>query len=153
MGFGIVCVDLNNAQHGFEIPHYPDMCPICHHAIHINAHHFAYYDAKKLDANNCIQILFRCPRVNCQNLFIAYYSRNRTNNLLAFSYSQPTTFTGRTFSEVIKQLSPEFCEIYNQSLSAETSGLRKICGVCHRGVAVKRSASCKGTGNQRQVFG
>ena len=39
---------------------------------------------------------------------------------------------GRSFTETISKISPSFCTIYNQSLSAEQDGLKEICGVGYR---------------------
>ena len=38
----------------------------------------------------------------------------------------------RTFSNIISELSPNFCEIYNQAYIAEQTNLMQICGTGYR---------------------
>ena|SRR2546425_5356213 len=129
MGHVITFFDFNSAQHSLEIPHLPDTCPVCHHASTPVGHFYAYYDTKF----HIARILFRCPRLDCQNLFIANYRRlNLNTREVFFIDAVPTTRQLRAFSKTMIELSQEFCEIYNQSLQAETEGLLKICGVGYR---------------------
>jgi hypothetical protein len=122
----------DNSSGTLHIHDIPDKCPFCHHAID-PIHQFAFCDRDKWELKNCLQIIFRCPKKDCRNLFIANYkSQNQNCNNFTFQYSQPVKKQGRDFTDTIKQISSNFCEIYNQALSAEEDGLLEICGVGYR---------------------
>ena len=46
--------------------------------------------------------------------------------------ASPINHVPRSFSEIIKNTSNEFCDIYNQALASESQGHLKICGVGYR---------------------
>ncbi|MFA6307352.1 MAG: hypothetical protein WCS88_03480 [Patescibacteria group bacterium] len=110
----------------------PDTCPFCHHAIDPNIH-MAYCDQSKWNQNNCLQVIYRCTKNDCRNLFIAYYEAG-SSTCATFTYknSRPMNKKGRTFTDTVLNISPSLCTIYNQSLSAEQDGLTEICGVGYR---------------------
>lgn len=110
----------------------PDVCPLCHHAIDPIIH-FAFCDRQKPGADNCLQVIFRCTKNNCLNLFIANYSAvNSDCRQFKYSHSVPLKKVNEDFGETIKKISPNFCDIYNQALAAEQDNLREICGVGYR---------------------
>jgi hypothetical protein len=110
----------------------PDNCPLCHHAIDPIIH-FAYCDQSRWDSPKCMQVIYRCTKKNCNNLFIAYYMATNPNcNDFVLLEIRPMDKKGRDFTETIQILSPSFCIIYNQALSAEQDGLKEICGVGYR---------------------
>ena len=110
----------------------PDSCPFCHHAVDPIIH-FAYCNMICWNTDKCLQVIYRCTKKNCDNLFIAYYKANSVNcNDFTLSYVRPIDKKGREFTETILGISPSFCTIYNQALSAEQDGLKEICGVGYR---------------------
>jgi len=117
-----------------SINDYPDQCPICHNFITpVVQYSQAYYNKLNWTENDCLQIPLRCPRVNCQKLFIANYKPySSTADSFLLKSCQPITETKREFSDVIEDISKNFCEIYNQSLAAEENNLLEICGVGYR---------------------
>jgi len=130
-------IETNNIQNqpgAVQIDYYPDECPICHHFItSVLFHPQAYYDRAQWDKSDCLQIIFRCPRRACQKLFIANYEASDSScTSFRFQNCQPITKIGRKFSETIRNISENFCTIYNQSLSAEEGGLIEVCGVGYR---------------------
>lgn len=128
MGISIGLKDFNRGDHALQIDRRPDVCPLCHHAIELTEHHYAYYNTEALKA----QLVHRCPRLTCQGLFFAVYRRHPQTNHLFLSGASPMTHVPRTFSDTILKTSKEFCEIYNQALAAESQSLTKICGVGYR---------------------
>lgn len=130
MEINVGCKDFNGHDHQIKIPHLPDTCPICHHAINPNGPLYTYIN-NRLHPNDA-QLLFRCTRRDCQNLFIASYRENPSSSRFEFLNSTPKKFLPRNFSETILELSLQFTEIYNEASSAETNGLMKICGVGYR---------------------
>ena len=122
----------DNSAESLCIHDMPDTCPLCHHSI-VPITQFAFCDREKRGSRNCLQIVFRCPKKDCKNLFIANYSSldQHCNNFI-FQYSRPVTRLRRDFTETIREISPSFCEIYNQSLVAEEEGLLEVCGGGYR---------------------
>lgn len=110
----------------------PDTCPICHYAIDPISH-VAFCNLGKWRLPECLQAIFRCTRQDCMSLFIAYYRALDTScHDFIYITSKPISLRGRTFTDTINNISPNFCEIYNQSLSAEQKNLNEICGVGYR---------------------
>jgi hypothetical protein len=118
----------NRGDHSLQIDRRPDTCPLCHHAIELIEHHYAYYNTETGQA----QLVHRCPRVACQGLFFANYRLRPSTNQLSFSSVHPTTYVPRTFTNTILKTSKEFCDIYNQAMASELQGHLKICGVGYR---------------------
>lgn len=107
----------------------PEICPICKAFIDVN------FITEKLNTKTSIfQIVFRCPRHDCQELFIAYYKFDMTRASARFTFIEvkPNNFEIRQFSREILNISSSFSEIYNQAYQAEQSGLNLICGPGYR---------------------
>jgi hypothetical protein len=109
-----------------KIDKYPNTCPFCHKSI----------DALKYEGfenDNNVEIVYRCPNEECKKIFIGYYEEILDNNTNKWIFSLTKTMTGvikeRDFSEDIQSISTTFIEIYNQSITAENSGLNHICGI------------------------
>ena len=102
------------------------VCPICKRAIipeHIRGIRY------NLNGNSVCALFERCP--NCDQVFINTYamSGRHCEKLLS---SEPNRFKAKAFDENIVSLSPNFVEIYNQALSAETMKLDQIAGIGYR---------------------
>jgi len=125
--------DNEDQQKSVSINYYPDECPICHHSTSPVLYSQAYYNSAQWNKDDCLQMIFRCPRIVCQKLFIANY-KTRDSNCVSFFFRNclPVTKIGREFSETIENISENFCTIYNQSLNAEQDGLLEVCGVGYR---------------------
>lgn len=87
----------------------------------------------------CATILNYCPK--CQNCFITTYNTHNIGigrggiqlfETVNEGNSEPIFFCGSTFSDYIKNLSPKFIEIYNQSENAEAINLNQIAGMGYR---------------------
>ncbi len=104
-----------------------DICPICKHALSVNEIYGFIHDTKtSLDV---LSLLCRCP--HCGESYINQYT-GYGNDYSRKVLSAPNRFEEKSFEEGIKILSPDFVEIYNQSLHAESLGLNRIAGVGYR---------------------
>lgn len=129
MSIGIALKDFNRTDHQYQIDRRPDVCPLCHHAIEITEHYYAYYNKE----SGLAQLVHRCPKVSCQGVFLANYRRqSNSTNQLSFLNATPCNHVPRSFGAIITNTSREFCEIYNQALASESQGQLKICGVGYR---------------------
>lgn len=110
----------------------PDGCPICHRSVEPRLLSASIYDGE-------LEVVFRCPHKSCQKVFIARYTfaglsepHRQDPQFWRFVGSLPTVALPRVFDEEIKKLSPAFVTIYNQSVTAESSGLDQLCGTGYR---------------------
>ena len=112
---------------------FPNLCPICNNSIspknimeHVN------------EDLNQVYFLFACP--SCGKDFVTHYNLSydevqyRTNRYkkIYLEASYPVIPSSIEFDDCIKILSPKFCEIYNQSNSAEIYKLNEIAGMGYR---------------------
>ena len=110
----------------------PDECPICHHGIDPTILG-AFGDSARYTSDEGLQVFFGCPRGQCLRTFIGFYrcaSGNFTNGQLI--RVEPMKEKSKSFSSIIKDISPSFVSIYNQAYSAEQLNLLEICGVGYR---------------------
>lgn len=112
---------------------YPNKCPICNDSISPdNKMEYINNDLKM------VNIMFGCP--SCGKGFISHYKFD--GNRLTYSHFDYSSlelldsFPGFPeeiiFDDCIKNLSPRFCEIYNQSSNAEFYKLNEIAGMGYR---------------------
>lgn len=109
----------------------PDQCPCCHKMIvpflidSIPAS--ANYDGPD------IYCAFRCP--GCNHVFWAKYSFDNENfSSQSIAYSEIIGGEGllKDFPKEIKEVSPSFCEIYNDAYKAQQHGLMEVVGLGYR---------------------
>lgn len=125
MSININTINKEGRTDNISINNYPDECPICHCSISpVIQYPHAYHNS------NYLQIPLRCPRIACQELFIANYEKFLGE--FVFRNCQPVAKIKKEFNSVIENISKNFCLIYNQSLSAEKDGLTEICGGGYR---------------------
>ena len=116
----------------------PDKCPLCHHgiqALNIGSNLISRSD---LDGGSTVQILYRCPRNECQRAFIASYTQDRDHrthyprgnyylrNCAPFRPVEPDT------ADELKDLSPNYHKVLAQSSAAEGLQLDQIAGCGYR---------------------
>lgn len=110
----------------------PDECPICHNGIDPDFFN-GFGRPSEYDSQSGLQIIFICPRLSCHRLFIAHYRSNTQEFSSCYLQRvEPINKSEKTFSKTIQEISKDFCEIFNQALSAEQQGLLEICGVGYR---------------------
>ncbi|WP_421910379.1 hypothetical protein [Marinobacter sp.] len=118
----------------YEYDRAPDHCPLCHHgiqAIKVGSNLISRSDRQ---TGHTLQVLYRCPRDECQRAFIASYTQNRERlghyptgdyllrNTAPFRPTEPDT------PKELKELSPSYHEILEQSTAAEGFRLNQIAG-------------------------
>lgn len=105
----------------------PNICPMCKHAIKPQE----LFRTDYRDNKHRWQLIFLYLCNNCFSAFIASheYSGKHFANL---RHIAPTRHSQRIFDTIISDISPDFVEIYNQALAAETAGLDQISGVGYR---------------------
>ena len=77
----------------------------------------------------------KCPFCGVINIPEYLFLKNveRSDFFNVFTKILPTALPEkRTFSNIISELSPNFCEIYNQAYIAEQTNLMQICGTGYR---------------------
>ncbi len=113
-----------------DIDQQPDTCPSCGKGIE-PIFCFQYGVDTWREYDGFLQIVFRCPKKECQRLFIAKYIPQRV-------YTGTSLFLQKTylvdyvefeeFSVQISTISEKFIRIYNQAKIADENGLDEIAG-------------------------
>lgn len=102
----------------------------CPHCKMIMIPQFIFLDS---DSFGRYSIFCRCTNPKCEHTFISEYSNNNSMGGLYFKRVEPNhSLDTKDFSEIIKEVSPSFCEIYNQAYAAQQMNLMQICGVGYR---------------------
>lgn len=108
-----------------------NICPCCSTGVRED-HIASYLFCTDFNEIYTMFSLFFCPV--CQECFLMRYKVQET--LVGYSaFSQGTiqvAIKKSTFSDNINKISPKFISIYNQSKTAELSGLNEICGIGYR---------------------
>lgn len=113
---------LNVNGHYIEIKQVPIECPYCH-VDQVPVMYNAVYHSK----NNYF-IFCMCSNAHCKTAFnIQFNSLSKNRSHINFP-----SLRIKVFSDVIKETSKSFCEIYNQAFSSEQMGLDQISGVGYR---------------------
>ncbi|OIO15222.1 hypothetical protein COV53_00600 [Candidatus Gottesmanbacteria bacterium CG11_big_fil_rev_8_21_14_0_20_37_11] len=129
--------DKNDHDNAVIIDKEPDTCPLCNHGI--EALLIDAYGKSDLNKGHFIQSIYKCPRIDCQTVFIAYYTSGSwygPRNISEYVFLQntfiPAYIKEENFEKEIERLSPQFVEIYTQASIAENMGLKAICGAGYR---------------------
>ena len=109
----------------------PDECPQCHNKGTFSPLWCFYNSKAGVNNDNRLEVIYRCPNSHCYEIFIGFYQQN-LNSFFVLKRAEPKKYITREFPEIIKSLSTEFSDIYNQSLKAEHDGLKQICGPGYR---------------------
>src|SRR6266849_760677 len=112
-----------------RIDKFPDVCPICHYAVEPRFRGLAHFI--KLPGNISVELVFQCPRENCQSFFIARYVFSMYGSFQLYGCF-PFTPVQRTYSEHIQTISPNFCAIENEAHNAERQGWKLVAGPGYR---------------------
>ena len=101
----------------------PDVCPRYHRSIHVTPHLTSF------DVNNRVQSVFRCSSQSCDELFLANYTRDPGTNQYRLQSTGPVKFEASQFPETVAEISPNFVQIHDQAIGAETHGFDQLVGV------------------------
>jgi len=103
----------------------PDTCPMCHHGI----------DPKFLTAiwsmeAHRLEAAFRCPRKDCQQMFVATYKdENHSDTGWKLVALAPYTTVYPKYPDPITKVSPRFVEIMKQVTVADDKKLEQLVGM------------------------
>lgn len=117
----------SDGMHSREIERKSVKCPFCG-VINIPEYLFL----KNVERSDFFNVFTQCTNPTCRNMFITQFSTVGVRKPV-FTKILPTALPEkRTFSNIISELSPNFCEIYNQAYIAEQTNLMQICGTGYR---------------------
>jgi hypothetical protein len=123
----------------------PDVCPICHFSVQPNEIDWVLTSSSG-DPEGILEVVFQCPRHECQRLFIARYLRDDflVGNILmgrqirlnprqfCFLEAVPATPVQPKLPPEVVNALPTFVEVYGQALAAEAYKLDQIAGPGYR---------------------
>lgn len=106
----------------------PSNCPMCNSVTQIEP--LTNWLIQKDNENTELFSFYFCSK--CEKFFIGHYEvlSYETTNLISFSPKE--SYNTKDFPKLIKKLSPDFCEIYNQAYIAQQQGSTKISGIGYR---------------------
>lgn len=110
-----------------------DKCPICQYGIDMSTCNYSnYHDIHDDSKSFNIISIYSCP--HCHNGFVVmHHMKVQKNGCIEKSQSvYPTTASNLQIDEDIRQISPDFYEIYNQCLIAKNNGLNQLYGMGFR---------------------
>ena len=117
----------SDGMYSREIERKSVKCPFCG-VINIPEYLFL----KNVERSDFFNVFTQCTNPTCRNMFITQFSTVGVRKPV-FTKILPTALPEkRTFSNIISELSPDFCEIYNQAYIAEQTNLMQICGTGYR---------------------
>jgi hypothetical protein len=117
----------SDGMYSREIERKSVKCPFCG-VINIPEYLFL----KNVERSDFFNVFTQCTNPTCRNMFITQFSTVGVRKPV-FTKILPTALPEkRTFSNIISELSPNFCEIYNQAYIAEQTNLMQICGTGYR---------------------
>lgn len=116
----------------FEI-RVPDKCPICQCGIDMSTqNHLNWHDIHDSSKTFNIISIYSCP--HCHNGFVIMHhmKKQRYKCVEKSQSAYPITAANLQIDEDIRQISPDFYNIYNQCLNAKNYGLDQIYGMGFR---------------------
>lgn len=117
----------SDGMYSREIERKSVKCPFC--GV-INIPEYLFH--KNVERSDFFNVFTQCTNPTCRNMFITQFSTVGVRKPV-FTKILPTALPEkRTFSNIISELSPNFCEIYNQAYIAEQTNLMQICGTGYR---------------------
>jgi hypothetical protein len=106
----------------------PDHCPVCHRGIQPtipNWNHLSQNGAT-------LERAFICPFDSCNHIFLARYHRHPNSGDFCLRECLPTEPRNYSQPTELREISPDFCSIYNEAHKAEALGLLLISGPGYR---------------------
>jgi len=116
-------------EHRPELLEFPDTCPLCNHGIKAE---IVFAGLTGFLNPDRLQVVYRCPRTECAELFIATYSKSHTDSrssLYAHERSEPIRSAPAQFPEPIQECSPEFLRLYNSAIAVGALGHNDLEGM------------------------
>ena len=124
-------VDGDESGRAVRVDKEPDECPLCRQGIKpINR---GFGQTVRYTGCDEVECVFECPRGKCQRLFIARYYGDALNpGFYRLGQCVPYKLPQVQFSETMRTVSNDFCEIYDQAFKAERHGLVLVAGPGYR---------------------
>jgi hypothetical protein len=122
---------IDGGQAALQYLNTPDECPMCHRGVHPRLVAGTTRGLPNHPESE-IRIVFQCTRTECQETFLGYYVFKGGNQEGPYYFLEdvaPATPHEVTFSKLIGEVSPDFIEIYNQAMAAESHDLDQISGI------------------------
>ena len=107
-----------------DIDQTPGKCPICGVVIVPVDWTIGCVEGGRMER------LLQCPNGRCRRLFLAQYRKDAYS--YTFTESVPAEIPDIRQSATIKEISPDFCEIFNQAHKAEMCKLKLVAGPGYR---------------------
>jgi len=126
---------INQKKYTYDMD--PDHCPLCHYGvmpIRIGSSNMI----RSRTEGDILQLIFLCPRSECQRVFIGIYLQNyssRGHCVVAQHILQntvPYRAVKPNLPAEIQKISPDYVELLSQSEAAEAYELDQIAGVGYR---------------------
>jgi hypothetical protein len=124
-----ITVELSDTREDEEIETHADHCPLCHHKI-VPIVRWVKSAVGEFGGAE-LEVVYQCPNADCDKIFIGYFSQNDYAQFRLYR-TRPFEPVTQTFPQCIRDISPAFCEIYDQAHKAEKFGLAQVCGVGYR---------------------
>ena len=124
------CKSLNDdiSKKNLEIE-YPSVCPMCHKSGNPSYLSSYYID----DEHNYPNLFVHFFCHNCEKTFLGNYHIRRYYDITGLRGFEPVyNVEEREFPKHIKDLSPDFCNIYNQAYASQQYRLNDISGMAYR---------------------
>lgn len=77
-------------------------------------------------SDNWLQGLYQCPKLECHRLFIATFQKNHSTGYYNFTNSAPSVAIEKPVHAMLKDISSEYVETYQQSWRAKQLNLRNF---------------------------
>lgn len=118
---------INNGTAKITVVSLPDCCPIC--GVGINSE---YIQGRYCSTQHDVDTLFACPKADCRKFFIASYRLDTLKGHYYLKALSPHTPSAVDIVQEVKDISPQFAEIFSQATHAEEYQLDEIAGVGYR---------------------
>ena len=106
---------------------FPKTCPICNLLMTVNSNGVTSHPS-----TGELQAAFLCTNADCRSYFIGYYRGTGNEGIFELRRLEPPNLTQPTFPEFVKEISPQFIEIYRQAHEARERGLDHVAGPGYR---------------------
>lgn len=105
-------------------------CPLCGVSLKPTILYSVHFYDPDSDCAKKLYLLNQCS--NCEGCFISQHNYDEDNDVFSYISSAPSKVVSSNFPENIRNISPDFISIYEDSLQAESLGLSTICGMGYR---------------------
>lgn len=113
---------------GYSLVDAPNDCPYCHAKIN------PIFKSEQHSREGLYtkEVFLICPVTRCGKGFVAFYAADDGRGAYWYKYVNKPNPVEHECSDIINEISENFCTIFNQSYHAEQLGLLEISGVGYR---------------------